>query len=452
MTDKRLGGLIGLGVALLFLLTQTGEVTVSDGADMLAVTHSILHHASFAVPAGYGVLGRGGHYYAKYGIGLSLVALPLVAVGDVLAVVLGHQTQLESFGAATTMPIITGLLSMVLWHMSRRLGASRRWATLIAVGSVVGTFALPYGKDFFSEPLTALGIAIAIERLLAQKYWAAGLGVGLAIITRPETLVLAPLWPLIVWRYRDLRGAASFALAIVPSIVIDALYDWLRFGNALKSGYGNEGFTTPFFHGAAGLLFGTNKSVFIFAPIVILLILLAVRMWREHQLYVALAATNFAVFFVLNALWNPWQGGWAWGPRLILPGVVCAMPLLAGVKGRLEHRATIVLLGVGLAVSASTILVPTEAQQLDHPLPVNGPSPVTQYRLIPSIIKYSAQHLTATHTPGASRRYLSLWQFNLGRELGDKGLLLGVIGSVALLAALVMTFARIKTLLAPDPA
>jgi hypothetical protein len=447
MMDRRLGALVGLGVALGLLVFQIGEVTISDGVDMLAVARSIIHHASLVVPAQYGVLGRGGHYYAKYGIGLSLVALPFVVVGDVLAVPLGHQAQLESFGAATAMPIITGIVTTVLWHVSRKLGASARWATLIAVGTIVGTFALPYGKNFFSEPLAALGIAVALERLLASRYRGAGLGLALAIITRPEAAVLMLLLPLIVWRFRGVSSAVAFAATAAMGAVIDALYNFLRFGNGLTSGYGSVGFTTPFFHGAAGLLFGTNKSLFIFAPIAILFLPLAVRLWREHQLYVACAAVTFAVFFVLNSLWDRWQGGWAWGPRLVLPGVISAMPLLAGARSRVERRLAMFLLAVGFVVSASTLLVPMEAQQLDRPLPVNGPSPITQYRLIPSAVGYSTQHLGTTHAPGTSRRHLSLWQINLGRELGNEGLLIGLIGSLALLAALAVTVKRTSELL-----
>jgi|GEM_PF-1109861 len=439
--DRRLGWWVGGGVALALLLLQLGEVTVSDGADMLAVSHALLHHFSLAVPAGYGVLGRNGHYFAKYGIGLSIAALPFVALGDLAAVVLGHQAQAESFGASSLMPLVMGLLAVTLWHIACKLGASARWAAVVAVGAVAGTYALPYGKDFFSEPLTALGIAIAIDRLLARRYAVAGLGLGLAVVTRPEAVVLVVLMPAVVWRFRDFQGAVRFGLVAAAGGLVDAGYNLLRFGSVLKSGYGREGFSTPFFHGAAGLLFGTNKSLFLFAPVVIVLLFSLRRMARSEGFYTALALTNFLAFFVLSALWDSWQGGWSWGPRLILPGVLCAMPLLARA-GRIERRAAFALLLIGFVVSASTLLVPTEAQELDHPNPTNGPSIIRQYSLIPSVVRYSVLHLRAAHIPGASRRYLALWQVNLGRELGTKGLLMGLVGSVILLAALMIVVGR----------
>jgi hypothetical protein len=443
--------LIGAGVALGFLLIQIGEVTVSDGADMLAVSQAILHHASFAVPAANGAIGRGGHYYAKYGIGLSVAVLPLLAIADVVAIVVKHQSELESFAASSSMPIVMGLLTTTLWRSSRKLGAGPRWATMLAVGAAVGSYALPYGKDFFTEPLTALGIALAFNELLSDRYATAGLALALAVVTRPEAVVLVGAIPLVVWVSRGFRHALICGLAAATGVVVDAAYDLVRFGSLFSSGYRGESFSTPFLRGAGGLLFGTNKSLILFAPIVILLVPACAWLWRENRYFVLLAITNFAVFFVLAALWHSWQGGWSWGPRLLLPGLLPAIALLARAN-RLQRRIATGLLVVGFAFSAATLLVPTEAQLRDHPLPLNGPSILRQYELVPTVVSYSVDHLTVkVHVAGASQRYLSLWQVNLGRELGDEGLLFGLVGTIVLLAALVFVMARARPLLVPPP-
>ncbi len=209
-----------------------------------------------------------------------------------------------------------------------------------------------------------------------------------------------------------------------------------------NSGYRRESFSTPFLHGAEGLLLGRNKSLLLFAPIVVLLIPCGFRLWRNNRLLVSLAASNFVIFFVLAALWHSWQGGWSWGPRLILPGVIAALPLLASAT-QYEKGVGVGLLLLGFAISASTLIVPTQAQQLDHPPPTNGPAVIRQYELVPSVVRYSAHHLRAAHVPGISRKYVSLWQVNVGRQLGTKGLLFGLIGSLVLLAALAAVPARL---------
>ena len=115
--------------------------------------------------------------------------------------------------------------------------------------------------------------------------------------------------------------------------------------------------------------------------------------------------------------------------------------LLLSPLTRKERRVGIGLLAAGFVVSASTIPVSTRAQQLDHPLPSVGPSVLRQFQLVPTVSRYTVDHLQKAHALGDSRRHLSLWQVNLG-QFGTKGLLVGIAGSLVLLAALVVVGRR----------
>ena len=140
-SDRQAAFYVGAAVTLAYLLIQQGQVTVSDGKDMLAVSQSIVHHGTLAVGPQFGVMGRGGHYFAKYGIGLSLLAVPFVVVGDLVSVIAGDQAKLEAFFAASLMPLIMGFLAASLFRTTWKLGAGFRWAAVIAVGSAFGTYA-----------------------------------------------------------------------------------------------------------------------------------------------------------------------------------------------------------------------------------------------------------------------------------------------------------------------
>ena len=121
--------------------------------------------------------------------------------------------------------------------------------------------------------------------------------------------------------FRGFRKAFVYGAVALIGAVVDAVYNQYRFGSVLKTGYGSEGFSTPFIHGAAGLLFSPQKSILLFAPIVILVVLGSFRLWTAgNRFVVVLTLTNLLVFFVLSATWHSWQGGWSWGPRLLLPG------------------------------------------------------------------------------------------------------------------------------------
>jgi hypothetical protein len=378
--------------------------------------------------------------FTPNGIGLSLLAVPFVAIGDLVSVVVGDQAKLEGFFAASLIPLIMGFLAASVFRTTRKLGAGSRWAALIAIGSAFGTYALPYGKDFFAEPLTTLAIVLSIEFLINDRYELAGVALAVAVTTRPESVVLMAVLPVVVWAYRGFRQAFVFGAFAAIGAIVDAVYDQYRFGSVVKTGYGSEGFTTPFLHGANGLLFSPEKSVLLFAPFVILVVVGSIRLWTaEKRFVVVLTLVNFLVVFVLSSVWHSWQGGWSWGPRLLLPGVIPTM-LLLSLLTRKERRVGIALLAAGFVISAPTILVSTRAQQLDHPLPTVGPSVLRQYQLVPTATRFTVDHLQKANL-GDSRRYLSLWQVNL-REFGTKGLLAGIVGSLILLVALVVAIRR----------
>jgi hypothetical protein len=179
--------------------------------------------------------------------------------------------------------------------------------------------------------------------------------------------------------------------------------------------------------------------VLLFAPIVILVPFALRTMWRRQRAATAFLTANALIVFVLAATWHSWQGGWCWGPRLLMPAV---LPLLAVLGPWLDGaawrpRLAAGLLALGLAISAATLVVPTQAQQLDRPLPNDGPSVLRQYQLIPAKLEYTAHH-PFQGASGDHRRYVVLWQVNAMRELGKPGIPLALLGSIALLGAAAM--------------
>src|SRR4051812_25407709 len=85
--------LLAVVVAAFLLLFQQGEITVSDGETMYAAGKSLANHGSLVIPAKYasgGDLGPHGEHYSKYGIGLSLLAIPPYLLGKAAASVIGH--------------------------------------------------------------------------------------------------------------------------------------------------------------------------------------------------------------------------------------------------------------------------------------------------------------------------------------------------------------------------
>ena len=181
---------------------------------------------------------------------------------------------------------------------------------------------------------------------------------------------------------------ALFALGPIAGLLVQGGYDYLRYAplpNAiLRTGYEKEaGFSTPLLEGLGGILFSPGKSIFLYAPVLLLVPIGLWLMYRRRdasgRLTVVLVLAEVAAGLIFNSLWWAWTGNFAWGPRLImpvLPLLVWPLAALGGVPSTdvpvPSHRPTtyhslrrtyallvtwIVLAGLGALVSIPGALV-----------------------------------------------------------------------------------------------
>jgi SAM-dependent methyltransferase len=432
-------------MAAIFLVFQQGVVTGYDGGTMYEVTRSMVDGGTFSISGEWNTLpGPDGLEYSRYGLGLSLLsAVPYVLARPVVEMT-GHSELVSSAAVASLFPLIAAALIVALFALGRRLGAGIVPALVVGVGAVVGTFMLPYSKEFFSEPLTALLLVVTIERLLAKRPASAGLALGLGVLTRPQTLLFVPVVLLVAWRRDGIDQALRAMAGLAPGVVATLAYNVVRFGDPMIFGYQDVGFTTPFLTGARGLMLEPTKSVLLFAPVVVLLPFALRHLMQRDRWASVLLTANLVITFVVTATWFSWHGGWCWGPRLLLPGLI---PCLAAIgpwsSTRRRLRTTGILLMVGSAVSLPAFIVSPESLDTSAPppethfldtQPLSSPSVVTQIQRIPGAARYSVQHPYEDRGDGLNRlRTLSLWQLGTMRALGRPGVLVSAAGTVVLL-------------------
>jgi hypothetical protein len=98
-------------------------------------------------------------------------------------------------------------------------------------------------------------------------------------------------------------------------------YNHARWGSAFSSGYGRvtEGFWNEHvLVGLWGQFFSPGKSVFLYAPPLLLSLLGVGRLWR-HRRHVAVAtALVVAPVILVYARYLFWSGDWGWGPRYLV--------------------------------------------------------------------------------------------------------------------------------------
>jgi hypothetical protein len=125
---------------------------------------------------------------------------------------------------------------------------------------------------------------------------------------------------------------------VIPFAIVGVILLWhnyARFGSIFDNGYGGETFSTPFLVGLYGQLLSSGKSVFLYSPV----IALALFTFRPFFKRWAPEALVFAGIIAVNILyyspWWAWYGGWAWGPRFLVP-VIPFFMLMIGPA--LENR------------------------------------------------------------------------------------------------------------------
>ncbi len=240
---------------------------------------------------------------------------------------------------------------------------------------------------------------------------------------------------------------AAAARAVPPLAIAAATtvaYNLLRFSDPLEFGYRepvDPGFTTPLLEGASGLLFDPEKSMFLFAPALILAPFAVVALWRGRRALVVFVLALFAATFVLAATWHSWQGGWSWGPRLVIPGVVVVLALLGPWIGSSATRLRVAaaLFAAGFALSLPAVLAPAGAQLLDRPDGLVGPSIARQFEKLPDLTGNSVRAGRSDALRDDDyRRYLGIWQAGIVRQFGPRGLVVAVLGTLVLLVVLLV--------------
>lgn len=327
-----IGWLLLLAALALYGATINDEITAPDERQRLALAEAIAAN-------GLGALEDSGTV-SRYPPLTSIVAAPFVgaarALGSHKPLVWGRR------GAAVSSVVVCALIVLVLFQTMRRLGYDPLASTLVGAAFVLANPLWPYSKRLYSEPLSAL-LVTAVALGLAELGRRPRLGVslivgslGLLMLSAPApaavtglaalaALTLARRWRALAW------SIAGLALCLAGVVAMQ----FLRFGK-LASGYEGEKFTFEMATGLYGLVLSPGRSVFLYAPLVLLGVPGALLAWRRGQrMLPAFAMLALVGQVTLMAAWWSWHGGDCYGPRLTL-AVLPAAGLLAVELARLR--------------------------------------------------------------------------------------------------------------------
>ncbi len=378
-----------LSLTALFLVTSTGRVRTVDEIEVKFQGESLMLHGTTAVPQAvaanrfYGILDRKGQPRAPYGDAQALLSVPWHAAAHVLWKVLpqgsmpvGSQYLFVDAIVTTSSAVFSALTAALAFLIFCYLGIAVRTAVAAAVVIALATPLFAYSAWFFSEPLVAaLMMAAALVLFTGQNRYSlgraalAGLLLGTMIWVRPAHVIAVSVFFLAVLvRDREKTPYPAFVLALIAGLFGAAylLRNQIYFGDIWEFGYPKivdevkrmNTFETPATTGLFGFLLSPGKSIFLFAPPILLAIPGVLRLAKRDLGLAVLAAGMPVVYLLFFSRYTQWEGGFSIGPRYIVPSLalLCLAlgPLLVEAGPR-TRKLAIALFAAGVFVQAVSI-------------------------------------------------------------------------------------------------
>ncbi len=391
---------LGLFLFSVYLLSYRGGFHSVDEVSMYCVTESLVKRGRFdtdqiawtewttTFSEAQGIFGPEGHVYSKKGLAISLLAAPLYWLAlKVPGLGMLHTTFLLN-------AIVTALTGSVMYLLVRRLDYTPAVSLVTALVFGLGTMAWVYSKYFFSEPLSALLLLLAFFLVLQARSndfnrWprdrttkvvttiGAGFVSGWAMLSRANNGLIVPILMLYILCMRcsddfsrlpsllrrAWRPVVCYLLGLILPLVVFALYNALKSGHPLQTGYDLAVFTPAYFwKGAFKLLLSPYRGLLFYMPVLVLCLAAFPCFFRKHLAEAGVCAAIPLAYFVLFSVW-PSGEGLSWGPRFLVPTVPFLVIPLASLleNGKQWAKAAFIVL-VPLSVAVQVLGVSVNPQ------------------------------------------------------------------------------------------
>jgi hypothetical protein len=282
------------------------------------------------------------------------------------------------------MALVAALGVVVFWRLAMRLSGDRVGSALFAtLAFAFGTLYFPYATMLLEHDLVAVALLCACLLVFGARsparLFGAGLCAGAAVVFSYLSIVAVVLIAgYVAWRVGRPRGVLAFAAGTIPPFVVLAAYNIACFGKLVATNYAWE---NPIFKEAGGgvlelfaspradvllaLLVSPTRGLFVGTPVLVLGVIGLVAMLRRPDLRPEglLFAAMIAHIFLFNMSFTAWKGGWACGPRYLIPAIpFLALPIAVVPKSAAWVQRT--LLAISIAAMALVTVVDPEPPQV----------------------------------------------------------------------------------------
>ncbi len=344
-----------------------------------------------------------GHFYCDKAPGMTLLALPAVALADPIG---GRwrgplpQTVFDPtferflrlrliLAVASITAVLTALAAAALHDLALRLAGDPIAALVASLGFALGTPIWGWSTTLFGHAPVAALLVIAVWALWrageARRLGLAALAggaLGLSALIELQSVLagsVIALWG--IWRLRAVRPLAAAAIAGAVVLLVPLVaYNLVAFGTPFRLGYqgvvgfdgmnqGLFGLALPDARVLVEIVAGKRRGLLWVAPV---LVLAPAGLWqlaRRQRATALMLAGAIAAILLVNAAYVYWDGGNSTGPRHSVAALgllaVGLAPFWAGLRRMWERVVVGVLLAlsiaINLAIAAADTLAPADA-------------------------------------------------------------------------------------------
>lgn len=348
-----------------------------------------------------------------HGSGLTVLTMPGYALGG-------------KWGVAVQMVMLATLTVWLTYVWTKQLTNSKRLAYITA-----GVLTITY---FFSNlagyiyPDMAVAAAALAGLIIVQRHYRnprfqviLGIVMGVLILVHFRTLILvAPVFVILMyklWRAeRKLPWLAFLAFSVFGAYYY---YETYMTGASIAPSVGSSSasLTGNIFLNASAMLFDSNKGLFAFNPILLLLVVGLPIWFKEHRESLVMAALVLLPTIATTVMFIEWHGGYAPTGRYMMAFLPAFMPAFAFALSKFQFAwQKIVTWILGIV----TFVITLDAMRSHFPL--IDPNTWTRHRLFDHI-----QHATGI----AADKVLPAFITTLPSD-GDITMLVGTYSGVKL--------------------
>lgn len=370
----------------------------------------------------FGVVGTDGRRYISYEQGQSLLMLP----GDWLGTQLqqwfpeieSQQLREMAVSLSIFIPLNVAVVAAAFWLL-RLLEFGERLSGLTALTWLLGTTVLHYAQLHQQNNQVLLCVLLGyagalayIQRNRPQFAFISGLAAGGAVLIRISSAVHALtvilfLIGCVAYQRRRLqpvlRAIGWWVAGLLPFSLLGRLLDWQRYGSfwtharmvekmqlttdSMWEGMPQlpDGFPllNPPHVGIFGPLFSPAKSIFLYDPLLLPCVILAIFLWRRMspylQWYIITVAFNLCLHLAAYSRYFFWHGDSAWGARyhvtsiqlLLLPLIALLIQQLLAARG-LKKWLIQSLIALAIVVQFASVAMPMDLEIFQAQLGMPG--------------------------------------------------------------------------------